>query len=61
MLTLPRQARDKRRGKLRTRSVFGRQPAVRFGNDNDRPAIPDLFFEWFPYVCPEPVLVKCSF
>eukprot|EP01046_Picozoa_sp_COSAG06_P008783 COSAG06_NODE_449_length_15623_cov_50.097204_1_plen_44_part_10 len=24
-------------------------------------ALSVAFFEWFPYVCPEPILVKCLF
>jgi hypothetical protein len=27
----------------------------------DLPAATRPYFEWFPYVCPEPVLVKWSF
>jgi hypothetical protein len=63
MLFLPRQARDKHRENskkdrfLARRRPCGPPAATRLagGAETNTP------FEWFPYVCPEPVLVKSSF
>jgi hypothetical protein len=65
-IALPRQARDKHReNSFQRRAVFScRSSSARWSLSRATPragAKNGIFFECFPYVCPEPVLVKWSF
>jgi hypothetical protein len=69
-MVLPRQARDEHTGKAEKREIlvlFGFRRGLLLGPQEEAAAAGGdgakngIFFECFPYVCPEPVLAKSSF